>query len=74
MPQMTIEQVLKQHTDQWMAIAGVVGTGIGKSEGKPCIKVLVTGKTDELTKKIPANVGGYPVVIEVTGEFRALSQ
>lgn len=68
----SIEQVLRAHTDQWMAIPGVVATGIGEQAGKPCIRVMVVRKTKDITTKIPAQVDGYPVVIEETGEFRAL--
>ena len=72
MPAKTIEEVLKQHTDEWMSIPGVVGTAIGEFEDKPCIKVFVAKKTRELTEKIPAEVEGFPVIIEETGEIRAL--
>ncbi len=68
----TIEDVLKQHTDRLMALPGVVGTAIGECEGKPCIKVLVVKKSPELLKKIPSNLEGFPVVVEETGEIRAL--
>ena len=68
----TIEEVLKEHTDEWMSIAGVVGTAIGKLEGQPCIKVLVVKETEELTRRIPSQVEGFPVVIQGTGEIRAL--
>lgn len=68
----TIESVLKQHTDQLMSLPGVVGTAIGECEGKPCIKVLVVKKTPELVKKIPSTLEGFLVVIEETGEIRAL--
>ena len=68
----TIEEVLKEHTDEWMSIPGVVGTAIGKVEGKPCIKILVVQETEELTGKIPSEVEGFPVVIQETGEIRAL--
>lgn len=57
-----------------MAIPGVVGVGIGAVDGKPVIKVLVTQKTPELEKKIPQTLEGYAVVIEETGEIRALPQ
>lgn len=70
----TIEQVLEAHTDEWMSIPGVVGTAIGEFRGKPCIKVLVVKKTRDLTKKIPSQVEGFPVVIEETGEIRALEK
>ena len=68
----TIEEVLKEHTDEWMSIPGVVGMGIGELEEKPCIRVFVMKKTEELTEKIPSQVDGYPVIIEETGEIRAL--
>jgi hypothetical protein len=67
-----IEQVLRAHTDAWLAIPGVVGTAIGQQRGKPCIKVLVARKSAEIATRIPRQVDGYPVVVEETGEFRAL--
>ncbi len=68
----TIEFVLKQHTDQLMALPGVVGTAIGECEGNPCIKVLVVEETPQLVNEIPPTLEGYPVVIEETGEIRPL--
>ncbi len=68
----TIQQVLQEHTGEWMSTPGVVGTAIGELEGKPCIKVLVVKKTEELTGRIPRQVEGFPVVIVETGEIRAL--
>jgi hypothetical protein len=72
MPERTIEQVLKDKTDDWMAIPGVEGTAIGLSEGKPCIRIFTSSKPQEVRDKIPSTVEGYPVIIEETGEFRAL--
>jgi len=74
MPERTIEQVLKDNTDQWMVIPGVEGMGIGLSEGKPCIKIFTSLKPQHLRDKIPSNIEDYPVIIEETGEFRALEQ
>lgn len=70
----SIEQVQQAHTDAWMAIPGVEGTGIGLYKGKPCIKVFASKKPEELRGKIPSVVEGYPVVIEQTGTFRALER
>ena len=67
----TIEDVLKEHTDEWMSIPGVVGTGIGECEGKPCIRILVAKKTPELLKKIPSKLEGFVVDVQETGEIRA---
>ena len=72
MPERTIEQVQEEHTDAWMAMPGVVGTAIGLSEGKPCIRIFTSSKPQQLRDKIPSTVEGYPVIIEETGEFRAL--
>jgi len=70
----TIEQVLQAHTDEWMAVPGVVGTAIGEFKGKPCIKVFVVKKNEEVKKKIPSQVEGFPVRMEETGEIRALEK
>ncbi len=73
MPAKTIEEVLKEHTDELMSIPGVVGTAQGLCDGKPCIKVLVIKKTPELEQKIPNVLEGHPVVVQETGEIRALA-
>ena len=74
MPKRSIEQVLKDNTDQWLAITGVEGAAIGLFEGKPCIRIFISSNAQEFRDKIPSNIDGYPVVIEETGEFRALEQ
>jgi hypothetical protein len=74
MPAKSIEQVLKENTDPWMGIDGVEGTATGLHKGKPCIKIFTSVKAQELRGKIPSAVDGYPVIIEETGEFRALDQ
>jgi len=72
MPERTIEQVQEEHTDAWMAIPGVEGTAIGLFEGKSCIRIFTSSKSQEIRAKIPSTVEGYPVIIEETGAFRAL--
>lgn len=67
----SIEQVLARETDGWMALPGVVGTGIGLCEDVPCIKVFASGTVDDLKAVIPEKVDGYSVVIEPSGPFRA---
>jgi len=68
----TIQEVLKIHTPDLMSIPGVVGTALGEFKGKPCIKIFVIKKTEELMKKIPSTLEGFPVDIKQTGEIRAL--
>lgn len=67
----TIEEVLKEHTDELMSISGVVGVGQGICNSKPCIKVFVNEITDEIRQKIPDKIDSYEVSIEKTGTFRA---
>ena len=71
-PHMTIVDVKNAHSKKLMAIPGVVGIANGLCHGKPCIKVYVVKRTPELARQIPDMLDGYPVVIEETGEFRAL--
>jgi hypothetical protein len=71
MPHRSIENVHQSVTEDWMKTPGVAGTAIGLLDGRPCIKVYVVERTPELVARIPESVDGYPVVMEVTGEFRA---
>jgi hypothetical protein len=72
MPAKAIDEVLREHAKSLMSIPGVVGTAQGLCDDKPCIKVYVIEETPELEGKIPQIIGGYPVMIEETGEIRAL--
>jgi hypothetical protein len=74
MPTKTIEQVQQEHTAAWMAIPGVIGTAIGEHEGKPCILVLTASNTKQVKQQIPATADGYPVIVQYTGEIRALDK
>ncbi|MEW6750724.1 MAG: hypothetical protein AB1505_07070 [Candidatus Latescibacterota bacterium] len=68
-PRRSIEAVLQDSTERWMALPGVVGTSLGQCQGEPCIKVYVAGTQGPAT--IPARVEGYRVVVEETGSFEA---
>lgn len=67
-----IDSVLRDHLPEWMAVPGVVGAGVGEYEGRPCIKLLLSRRVEELRPMIPSPVEGYEVLLEETGEFRAL--
>jgi hypothetical protein len=67
----TIQQVQEEHTPAWLALPGVVGTAIGQCNGRPCILVLAAANTEQIRKKIPATIDGYPVVVQYSGEIRA---
>jgi len=68
----SIESVLEAHTDALMSLPGVVGTAISKCAGQECIKVFVVKKDPNLLSKIPAKIDGFPVIVQETGELRAL--
>jgi hypothetical protein len=70
----TIQEILKQHTVELMAIPGVVGTAIGECDGSPCIKVFVVKKTTDIMNKIPSKLDGFPVAVEETGTIRRLEE
>jgi len=72
--QPSIEQVQERHQEELMALDGVVGVGSGLEErsGRTVLKVYVAQKTPALQDRIPSQLDGYPVQIEVTGEFNTL--
>lgn len=73
MPGEGIEKAMEAHVDELMAIPGVVGVAIGAlKDGRPCILVLVVRKTAENRRLIPAEIEGYPVKIEESGEIRPM--
>ena len=57
-----------------MALPDVVGAAQGEYNGDPCLKVFAAKKSSELLEQIPQFLGGYRVIIEETGEFRALGE
>lgn len=68
-----IADVLAAHTPDLMSTPGIVGTAEGLLDsGEPCIQVLVVERTPELERRIPDTLEGWPVVIVVTGEIRAM--
>ena len=74
MSQEKIENVLEEHTEKLMSLPGVVGTGQGLCDGKPCIKVFVIQLTPELEAKIPDSIKGYKVEAVETGQFQVFPE
>ena len=69
-----IEDVLRDHTPALMAMTGVVGTAMGQDHGRSCILVLVTRRTEALTRSIPREIEGYAVRVDEVGEVRPLGR
>ena len=55
-----------------MSLPGVVGTAEGEDSGQACIRVFVVRETPDLLNELPTAIEGYPVVVQDTGEFKAL--
>ena len=72
MPTKTIEEVLEENRKGLLSLSKAVGTGQGLCEGRPCIKIYVVRKSEELHREIPATLGGYRVVVEETEKIKAL--
>jgi hypothetical protein len=72
-PTRPIEDVLRDHSAELMAIEGVVGIyQTVLDDGKPCLKVMVVKNTKALAAKIPKRLEGYPVEIDETGVIKPL--
>lgn len=73
MPQRPIEQVLAEKTTEWMSWEGVVGTATSLlDDGRQCLVVYLAYEDERLRARFPESVEGYPVLVEVSGEIRAM--
>ena len=72
MPDLSITEVFDANQDSIMALPGVVGIGIGERGGEPCIRVMVEIASPAVKAGIPAQLGGYTVIVDETGTIRAL--
>ena len=72
--QRDINDVLRDHDKELLAIPGVVGVYVGLlPDGKTlCLKVMVIKETEEIKKRIPDSIEGYPVIIVESGIVRPL--
>lgn len=68
---MSIEAAQEQLTAKLISMPGVTGIAIGECGGKPCVKIMLEKKTQELMAEIPSTYEGFPVIVEETGEIRA---
>jgi hypothetical protein len=67
-----VMEVQDRHTERLLAIDGVIGTATGLAEdGRVAVKVYTVRPRVE---GIPSELEGVPVVVQVTGEVRALGK
>ena len=67
-----IKQAKEKVEDQLMQIDGVEGVGISKERKKKAIMVYVSRIDTTISEKIPKEIEGHPVKIEVSGKFKAV--
>jgi len=69
----TIADVIRAHGERLLAIEGVSMVSEGLSEsGHPCIKIGLIEENEELRASLPKELEGFPVEIEITGEFKPM--
>lgn len=67
-----IKQVKHRYEKEWLTFEGVVAVGIGfTSENVPGIIISVEQLTENLKSKLPAEIEGIPLEIQVTGPIVA---
>jgi len=67
-----IEVATNELSQELLPLKGIVGVGIGRIEGSPCILVYLENDSIDLKSKVPTQFHGFPVVAEVTGPIEAL--
>ena len=65
-------EVKERHVNRVMSIPGVVSMGIAEGrDGKLVFVVGIEKQTEATMTKIPKEIEGYPVKVEVVGSVRA---
>ena len=68
-----IAAVIAAHADSLLGVPGVVGVYESRlADGTPCVKIMVARLDAALRARLPRTLEGHPVVIEETGEIRAM--
>ena len=68
----SVEEVKRRHEAALMKIRGVVGVGIGRKDGKDCIRVYVEKDSPKILAALPSDLEDVPVEIVISGAFKAL--
>lgn len=67
-----IEDVKKRHELELLGIEGVEGVGVTEDKGHAVLTLYIGQMTDQLRRKLPTEIEGYPVRTVITGGFVAL--
>ncbi len=56
-----------------MALDGVTAVGESLlSDGRPCVRIYIRERNAALERRLPKTLEGYPVIVGVSGEIRAM--
>ena len=71
-----INAVLRAHDHELLQLPNVVGVCVALLPDNKtlCLKVMLSRATAETERRLPKTIEGYPVITEITGEFRPLKQ
>lgn len=69
-PRTDIAAIIAEHEDAIMQ-PGVTAVGESVCDGTPCIRIYIKEADEALERRLPRELAGVPVVVEVSGEFRA---
>ncbi|MGI0147955.1 MAG: hypothetical protein ACREDF_00280 [Thermoplasmata archaeon] len=64
--------VKRRHELELMKMRGVLGVGIGRKDGKDCIRIYVEKDSPKIRAEIPESLEEIPVEVVVAGTFQAL--
>lgn len=67
----SVEEVKRRHETRLMKMRGVVGVGIGKKDGKDCIRIYVAEDSPTIRTALPQALEEVPVEVVVSGPFKA---
>ena len=68
----TIKMVLAQHSRNLASLPGIGAVAEGECDGKPCIKIYLSGDSAEVLESIPESIEGIPVSISLSGDIKEL--
>ena len=68
----SIKDVKTKYETQLLQMPGVVSVGIGRDEiGQPAIVVGLDGPNPATEARLPAQLEGYPVRVQMVGKIKA---
>ncbi len=63
--------IIEQHLEWLFDFEDVAGVAEGELDSQPCIKVYLVQENSRTRLELPDELGGLPLVIEITGSFSA---